>query len=931
MNYNDFTKTTQKALKRGSDIAKEYKHTHIENAHILDGIIETDISVTPFILRRINIEIKDLKDKIIEIYNTYPILKENEKTDVSKHVETALSKAKQISQSLKDNYISIEHILSGILLSGDSTAELLKNKGINREVLENAIKELRKQPVIKKEESEKYQNLNLYAVNLNRKVEKSSTDPIIGRFDEIRRILQIISRRQKNNPIIIGEAGVGKTSIVEGLAQRIVKGDVPENLKNSIIFSLDLGSVIAGASKQGEFENRLKAIIQEVKDSAGEVILFIDEIHLLVAAGKSGGSMGAADILKPALARGEIKAIGATTINEYQKYFETDKALVRRFQKVMVDEPSIEESISILRGIKEQYQNFHKVRISDDAIKAAVEMSKRYITDRFLPDKAIDLIDEAASKLRLEINTLPAEIDEIDRRVLTLKTERVVLKNENDQKTVAELDEKITELGDKGTELRAIWETEKTILSEIINCRKNIEELKINADNAKENGDFETAAKIEHRDIVEAKQKLEKLNLELENNNSKQVLAKEFVDKDLITEMISDITGIPVNKMTQDETEKLVNLEAELGKRIIGQNDAVKAVAEAVRRSRAGLQDSGKPIGSFIFLGTTGVGKTELAKALAEFLFDDEKSIVRVDMSEYQEKHTVSRLIGSPPGYVGHDEGGQLTEAVRLNPYSVVLLDEIEKAHKDIFNTFLQVLDDGHLTDSKGRTVNFKNTIIIMTSNAGSDKINASFERITPSNYKQVLNKTKEEVTQVLKETMRPEFLNRIDEIIMFLPLSFASIKQIVILQLNSLKKKLLKESVRIHFGKKAIHVISRLGYNPQFGARPIKRAIQKHILNELSDRILKNELDKDKIICVDFVDNKLVFLNLSDEELTKFIAEEEKQIETNENQKAKDDLPVLENKNNENKPGFWSKIGNFFSRIFGKKKEKPENVENKE
>ncbi len=924
MNYNDFTKTAQRALKKGSDIAKTLNHTHIENAHILLGIIETDIDVTPFILRKVNININELKSNTAEIFKTFKTLEVDKKVDISKHVESSLNKAKQISKSLKDEYISIEHILSGILLAGDSTSVLLKDKGINQDILENAIKELRKKPLVKKEETQKYENLSKYAVNLNKKIIDGATDPIVGRFDEIRRILQIISRRRKNNPIIIGEAGVGKTAIVEGLAQRIVKGDVPESLKNSIIFSLDMGSVIAGASKQGEFENRIKEIIREVKESAGEVILFIDEIHMLVGTGKSGGSMGAADILKPALARGEIKAIGATTINEYQKYFEKDKALVRRFQKVMVEEPTIEESISILRGIKEKYQTYHKIRISDDAIKAAVELSKRYITDRYLPDKAIDLIDEAASKLRLEINTLPPEIDEVERKIAVLKTERAVLKKEADENALVEIDEKISTFSDKRTKLRAIWESEKAILGEIIVVRKEIVDLKKNAEIAKTEGDFELVAKIQHKDIADAKNQLEKLNIELENNNSIQIIPKEYVDKELIAEMISDITGIPVNKMTKDETEKLVNLEKELAKRLIGQKEAVRAVSEAVRRSRAGLQDSGKPIGSFIFIGTTGVGKTELAKALAEFLFDDEKSIVRIDMSEYQEKHSVSRLIGSPPGYVGYDEGGQLTEAVRMKPYSVVLLDEIEKAHKDIFNTFLQVLDDGHLTDSQGRLVNFKNTIIIMTSNAGSDIINKSFEKINTSNYKQVLSKTKEDVSNVLKETMRPEFLNRIDEIIMFLPLSFSSIKKIVVLQLNSLKKKLLKEGIRINFSGKAIQLISKLSYNPQFGARPIKRAIQKHILNELSEQIIKQEVEKEKIINVDFVESKLQFSNISDDELKKFTEAEEKASKVTVQGKTKEDMPITVNtKDAKNeKRGFWGSIGYFFKNIFGGKGE---------
>jgi ATP-dependent Clp protease ATP-binding subunit ClpB len=930
MDYNDFTKSAQNALKKGSEIAKSFNHSQIENGHILKGIIDTDQNVTPFILRRLAIEKDAFDNQLNEIFKTYKTLESNNKLDVSKNVETSLNKAKEISKSLKDDYISIEHILSGILLTGDSSAEIMLSKGINREKLENAIKELRKSPIKKEEQLERFENLNKFAVNLNHKILSGKIDPIIGRTEEIRRILQIISRKTKNNPIILGEPGVGKTAIIEGLAFRIVKGDVPENLKNNIIFALDLGSVIAGASKQGEFESRIKAIIQEVKESAGEIILFIDEIHILTDAGKGGGTMGAADILKPALARGELRAIGATTINEYQKYIEKDKALTRRFQKVIVNEPSVEETISILRGIKEKFQQFHKVKITDEAIIAAVELSKRYLTDTFLPDKAIDLIDESASKLRLEINTFPAEIDEIERKISLLKTEKAVLVKEGDENSIKELSDRISELSDKSTNYRAIWESEKTILFEIASIRTKIEELNVLAEKANQESDFETVARIKHGEILQLKNKLEKLNTDLDNNRSDVILSKEAVDKELIAEMISNITGIPVSKMTKSQSEKLVNLESELEKRVIGQKEAVRAVSEAVKRSRAGLQDSGKPIGSFIFLGTTGVGKTELAKALAEFLFDDEKNIVRIDMSEYQEKHTVSRLIGSPPGYVGYDEGGQLTEAVRMKPYAVVLLDEIEKAHPDIFNTFLQVLDDGHLTDSKGRTVNFKNTLIIMTSNAGSDIINDSFSKMTSSNYKEILAKTKEGVSEVLKKTMRPEFLNRIDEIIMFLPLSFQSIRKITELQLNGLKKKLSKEEIRINYTEKAIDIISRLGYNPQFGARPVKRAIQKHILNELSDKILKNEIDKSKIINVDFINNELKFINITDEELQKLIAEDLKNKPKIEPE-IKSDLPIIKNTETENiieqKKGFWKSIGNFFRRIFGVNKNQLEEL----
>lgn len=927
MDYKDFTKVAQTALKRGTEIAKLLRHTHIENAHLLKGIIETDEDVTPFIFRRLGIKTTEFENSLAEIYKNFDILKEGEELKVSKHVDKSLNKAKQLSTSLKDDYISIEHILSGILLTGDISAKLLLNKGVTQNAIEATIKELRKTPVHKEKPSEKYQYLSRFAVNMNEKYKSGKADPIIGRIEEIRRVLQIISRKSKNNPIIIGEPGVGKTSIVEGLAQRIVKGDVPENLKKCIIFALDLGSVIAGASKQGELESRFKAIIKEVKESGGEAILFIDEIHLLVGTGRSGGKPGAADILKPALARGELKAIGATTLNEYKRYFEKDKALDRRFQKVFVDEPSIEDSISILRGIKEKYQSFHRVRILDEAVVAAVELSNRYVTDRFLPDKAIDLMDEASSRLRLEINTLPTEIDELERKVSILKTEKAQLTKEGNEKTVKELNDKITELSDKSTKYRAIWESEKTIMNEITTKRELIQDLKTQAEKAKEEGDFDTAAKIMYNDIKEAEKSLESLNEELDKNRSEVILSKEFVDRELIAELISEITGIPVSKMTKSESEKLINLEEELSKRVIGQKEAIRAVSEAIRRSRAGLQDSGKPIGSFIFLGTTGVGKTELAKVLAEFLFDDEKNIVRVDMSEYQEKHSVARLIGSPPGYVGYEEGGQLTEAVRLKPYSVVLLDEIEKAHKDIFNTFLQVLDDGRLTDSQGRTVNFKNTLIIMTSNAGSDKINQSFEKMNSSNFKEVLAKTKEEVSKVLKETMRPEFLNRIDEIIMFMPLSLNSIKKIVELQLNKLKKKLKKDEIDINFTNKAISVLARLSYNPQFGARPVKRTIQKHILNELSETMLKNEVEKDKIINVDLDGSKLSFKNISEEELEKIKAAESLLTKESDDKKQNAEIANIESKD---KAGFWKRIGNWFRNVFGKKEKMNEN-QNKE
>ncbi len=912
MDYNDFTLITQKALKKGAQIAREYNHQAIENAHILKGILETDKSVAPFILKKTGVG-KDAFNKMIDdVLSTYPKLKQGEKLKVSDHVEKSLKSAKKISQSLKDEYISIEHIFSGILLTGDLVSEIMKKKGINQQKLENAIKELRKGVKIDRRNKDEYENLKKYALNLNEKAENGVLDPIIGRTDEIRRILQIISRRRKNNPVIIGEPGVGKTAVVEGLVHRIIQGDVPDNLKGSIVFSLDMGLLIAGASKQGEFEERLKSVIREVKESGGDAILFIDEIHLLVGAGKGGGSMDAGNILKPALARGEIKLIGATTIDEYQKYFEKDKALERRFQKVMIEEPENEECISILRGIKEKYEHYHKVQIKDEALVAAVELSKRYVTDRFLPDKAIDLIDEAASKLRLEMNTLPDEIDKVEREIVQLETERSMVIKEGDEKAEKALSEKIVNLKDERTKLRAIWESEKKAISDIIAAKEKLKKLKQEAEKAQQEGDFDKVADIKYLKIPEQDKKIKQLEKEMNENPSDVVLAKEAVDRDLIAEIIANWTGIPVTKMAKSEKEKLVNLEDELHKRIIGQHEAIVAVSNAVRRSRAGLHDAKRPIGSFIFLGTTGVGKTELAKALAAFLFDDESSMTRIDMSEYQEKSSVSRLVGSPPGYVGYDEGGQLTEAVRRKPYSVVLFDEIEKAHKDVFYTLLQVLDDGRLTDSKGRTVNFKNTIIIMTSNAGSDKIMEHFENMTSANRAEKIRRAKADVSKVLKEKMAPEFLNRIDEIIMFTPLSVYEIRQIVVLQLNGLKKKLQKKDIRIHVSEKGVNWITRVSYKPQFGARPIKRSIQRYILNELSNQILTDTVTKEKIILIDEEKGKLSFTNISDEELNKLIEKEKQEAET-----RKKELEKLKAEAKKEKSKEIAKRKGVFARFF--------------
>ena len=920
MNYDNFTALAQKALKAGSGYAKELNNSHIENGHLLKGILEVDKSVTPYLLRKLQINQDELAQELNQLIATYPSINSDKKLEVSKSVEISLNKALTISKHLKDTYISVEHIFAGILVSSDLTSQMLKNKGITDEKIEIIIQELRSKKETIQSKHDNLQWLNSFATNLTQLALQGKMDSVIGRNDEIRKILQIISRRSKNNPIVIGEPGVGKTAVIEGLAQRIVKGDVPENLKGCQIFSLDMGSLIAGASKQGEFENRIKSVIKEVEDSAGDIILFIDEIHLMVEAGKGGGGIDAANILKPALARGTIKVIGATTINEYKKYIEKDKALVRRFQKVMVNEPTIEETISILRGTKEKFERFHKVPIKDDAIIAAVELSHRYVTERFLPDKAIDLIDEAAAKLRLELNTIPEEIDNLERLIIQLQTEKQTINTSENSEAIKILDGKIAEFSDERSKYRALWESQKQILSDIELTKAEIEHFEKLAIKAENESNFEKVAELRYGKIKENTDKLSKLFIDLEKNNEHTILLKESVDKDLISEIVSEQTGIPVNKMMQSELDKLNNLEELLAKRIIGQKEAISAIANAIRRNRAGLGDEKRPIGSFIFLGTTGVGKTELAKALAEFLFDDEKAMVRVDMSEYQEQHAVSKLIGSPPGYVGFDDGGQLTEAVRLRPYSVVLFDEMEKAHKDIFNTFLQVLDDGHLTDSKGITVNFKNTIIVMTSNAGSDKIMANFEQLTNENRVQILEKTKQDVTKVLKESFRPEFLNRIDEIIMFTPLTFSEIKKIAQLQLNGLSKKLAKNGIQIELSQMALNWLSRLSYNPQFGARPVKRSIQRHLLDELSKTVLSGKLDKSKIIYIDLEDSKFVFKNIEKTEIELLRTAEEEKLKAIKESDMNKVLPEIktETETPNQEPGFWKRIGNWFKNIFG-------------
>ena len=784
---------------------------------------------------------------------------------LSNEANKSLQKALDYSKKYKDQFVSIEHLLLGILSTEGDASKLMKDSGINEKELSLAIEQLRKGSHVNSQTAEDtFNSLNRFAINLNERAATGKLDPVIGREDEIRRLLQILSRRTKNNPILIGEPGVGKTAIAEGLAHRIVEGDVPDDLKSKQLYSLDMGALVAGAKYKGEFEERLKSVVKEVEDSDGEVILFIDEIHTLVGAGKSEGAMDAANILKPALARGDLRAVGATTLNEYQKYFEKDKALERRFQIIMVDEPDTLSSISILRGLKERYETYHKVRIKDNAIVSAVELSQRYISDRFLPDKAIDLIDEAAAKLRLEVNSVPEELDELDREIKQLEIEKEAVKREKDKKVLNDLDEKIANLKETQSSLRAKWKTEKTVIDKLQKNKKDIETFKHEADVAERDGDYGKVAELRYGKIKHAQKNIEELKSKLSDIQGNSALIREEVCANDIAEVVSKWTGIPVSKMIQSEREKLLNLENELHKRVVGQDEAIVSIANSVRRSRAGLQDVKRPIGSFIFLGTTGVGKTELAKALAEFLFDDENYMTRIDMSEYQERHSVSRLIGAPPGYVGYDEGGQLTEAVRRKPYSVILLDEIEKAHPDVFNILLQVLDEGRLTDNKGRTVNFRNTIIIMTSNIGAHYIQNNIEKINDNNKKEILENTKLEVFDLLKKNIRPEFLNRIDDVIMFTPLSKDDIEKIVELQFNNVKKLLSKNDIKINISKKAILWLAEKGFDPQYGARPVKRVLQQFVLNDLSKHILANEVNKDKNIQIDFdeLSNKLIFKN---------------------------------------------------------------------
>lgn len=862
MNFNNFTIKAQEAVQKASEIATGNQQQAIEPAHLLKGLLLVDENVITYLLKKLNVNLNRLNETLDAQISSYPKVS-GSNIYLSSDANSALQKAQGYLKEFKDEFVSVEHILLGILTAGGTISSLLKDLGVNEKDLKKAIVSLRGDSKVTDQNAEAtYNALNKYARNLNEYAGSGKLDPVIGRDEEIRRVIQILSRRTKNNPILVGEPGVGKTAIAEGIAFRIIKGDVPESLKTKVVYSLDMGALIAGAKYKGEFEERLKAVIKEVTQSDGEIILFIDEIHTLVGAGGGEGAMDAANILKPALARGELRSIGATTLNEYQKYLEKDKALERRFQKVMVEEPDAADAISILRGLKERYETHHKVRIKDEAIIAAVEMSQRYISDRFLPDKAIDLMDEAASKLRLEMDSVPEVVDELERRIMQLEIEREAIKREKDDRKVAELSEEIANLSAQRDSLRAKWQGEKDLVDGINQKVELIENYKLEAEQAERAGDYGKVAELRYGTIVQAQAEVEKLKAALLENQSDSRMLKEEVTADDIAGVVSRWTGIPVSKMIQSEREKLLHLEEELHKRVAGQEEAIEAISDAIRRSRAGLQDKRRPIGSFIFLGTTGVGKTELAKALAEYLFNDESALVRIDMSEYQERHAVSRLIGAPPGYVGYDEGGQLTEAVRRKPYSVVLLDEIEKAHPDVFNILLQVLDDGRLTDNKGRVVNFKNTIIIMTSNIGSNIIQENFQNLEDDNREELIAKTKNELFTLLRATIRPEFLNRIDEIIMFTPLNRDEIHDIVKLQFNQVKNTLAEMGITMEATDEALDWLAQLGYDPQFGARPLKRVIQKKILNELSKQILAGTVDKDSTIKVDMFDNNFVFLN---------------------------------------------------------------------
>lgn len=862
MNFNNFTIKSQEVVQKAIDFTKQSGQQQIEPVHLLKAIISESETIVNFIFQKLGTNLNGVKMGVDQTIASLPRVSGGDVV-LSRESNEALQKSVDFSKSMGDEYVSVEAIMMGILKTGCKASQILKDNGITEDGLKAAISELRKGNTVKDQSAEEsYQSLSKYAINLNDRARNGKLDPVIGRDEEIRRVLQILSRRTKNNPMLVGEPGTGKTAIAEGLAQRIVRGDVPENLRTKQIFSLDMGALVAGAKYKGEFEERLKAIVNEVTQSDGEIILFIDEIHTLVGAGKGEGAMDAANILKPALARGELRSIGATTLDEYQKYFEKDKALERRFQKVMVNEPDEASAIAILRGLKERYENHHKVRIRDEAIIAAVTLSERYITDRFLPDKAIDLVDEAASKLRLEMDSVPQALDEISRMIAQKEIEREAIKREGDKEKVKEIEKDLAQMREDEKEFTAKWKAEKELIDKVQQNKIDIEQLNFEADKAEREGDYAKVAEIRYSRIQQKEEENKTIQEQLKMMQGEKALIKEEVDSEDIADVVSRWTGIPVNKMVQSEKEKLLHLEEELHDRVVGQDEAIRAIADAVRRSRAGLNDPRRPIGSFIFLGTTGVGKTELAKALAEYLFDDENMMTRIDMSEYQEKHAVSRLVGAPPGYVGYDEGGQLTEAVRRKPYSVVLFDEIEKAHPDVFNILLQVLDDGRLTDNKGRMVNFKNTIIIMTSNMGSSVIRDNFAKMTPENKDETVEKTKQEVLDMLKQTIRPEFLNRIDETIMFTPLNEKEIEEIVGLQVKSVKKMLSANGITLEVTPAALHFLAEEGYDPEFGARPVKRVIHRLILNRLSKDILAQTVDKSRPIIIDVKEGDLVFTN---------------------------------------------------------------------
>ncbi|MDZ4821969.1 MAG: ATP-dependent chaperone ClpB [Flavobacteriales bacterium] len=868
MDFSKFTLKTQEAVQKAQQIALNKGQQVVENAHLLKGIFETDDNVTPFLLKKLNVNLPIFRQALDRIVDSFPKVS-GAQMAISSEANTSLNRAINHLKEFNDEYVAIEHLLLGICEGRDATAQMLRDNGVSVKDLKKAILELRKgQRVTSSSQEETYNALEKYANNLNKLARDGKLDPVIGRDVEIRRVMQILSRRTKNNPIIIGEPGTGKTAIAEGIAHRIVNGDVPENLKSKQLYSLDMAALIAGAKYKGEFEERLKSVVNEVQKSDGEIVLFIDEIHTLVGAGGGEGAMDAANILKPALARGELRAIGATTLNEYQKYFEKDKALERRFQKVMIDEPDRDAAISILRGLKEKYENHHKVQIKDDAIIAAVELSQRYITDRFLPDKAIDLIDEAAAKLRMEINSKPQELDEIERKIMQLEIEREAIKRENNTSRLNDINRDISELSGDRNSLAAKWQSEKDVVEKIQHSKSQIEDLKQQAEQAEREGHYGVVAEIRYGKIKEEEQLIETNRAKLLELQADSKMLKEEVDPEEIADIVSQWTGIPVTRLVETEISKLLRLEEVLSKRVVGQHEAVEAVSDAVRRSRSGLADEKRPIGSFIFLGTTGVGKTELAKALSEFLFNDENAMTRIDMSEYQERHAVSRLVGAPPGYVGYDEGGQLTEAVRRKPYSVILLDEIEKAHPDVFNILLQVLDDGRLTDSKGRVVNFKNTIVIMTSNLGSQIIQENYDRSKDPDDEELFERTKDEVILELRNSLRPEFLNRVDEVIMFTPLRKDQIEEIVKLQLHMLGERLGKAEINLVITPDALHYLSERGYDPQYGARPVKRVIQKEVMNELSKYILAGKIDKTAPVVLDVFGGQIVFRKQNVEEV---------------------------------------------------------------